>query len=110
MDNLKIILPIDGEVMEFAAPAFISSSVFSKTLELEHDLENPQDYDVIFKKLYPLICDVFGNQFTPEQLQRGVDIRAIIPLAHEVIEHVIVQMQLTNKVANFFKKKVSNSG
>ncbi|PLR79700.1 hypothetical protein CVD25_06500 [Bacillus canaveralius] len=99
MKNLKIHLIIDGKKKKFKAPKFISGSVFQKTMELERVLDNIQDYNIVFEKLYPLICDVFGNQFTPEQLRKGVDIREIIPLANSVTDHVICHMQLSNKIA-----------
>lgn len=98
MNKLTITFNIKGKRKKFKAPKSISSSVFKQTLELEKDLQAFRDEAIIFKKCFPLICEVFGNQFTPEQLEKGLDIRKVVHVTNEVVDYVIHQMRISNNV------------
>ncbi|WP_404336429.1 phage tail assembly chaperone G [Planococcus rifietoensis] len=94
MKKLTIRLHIDGKEKRFTAPKMVTGSTFKKTLQLERQFDQRRDPEYIFNEHYPFICSVFGYQFTEEQLERGYDVRDILPMATKAIDHVIEEMEL----------------
>lgn len=102
----SITLNINGKTKKFKAPKFISSDVFQKTMQLEKDFDDNNEAYLIIEKCYPLICEIFGNQFTLFQLQKGLDVREVLPATCAAIDHVINHMELSRSETVPNKKKV----
>lgn len=94
MKRLTIYLRIDGKNKRFRAPEFVSSEAFFRVLKLKQDLEAKQDFLVVYEQFFPLICEVFANQFTVEQIRKGVDAREAMNLVNLVADHVIDRMEM----------------
>ncbi|MBX4373360.1 hypothetical protein K4G95_24225, partial [Mycobacterium tuberculosis] len=74
MKKLSLTLRIEGKKKRFRAPKFVSSDVLPKSLDLEDNIDKMKNPQIVFQKCYPLICEIFGNQFTPSQLQKGIEV------------------------------------
>lgn len=107
MKKLSIRLNINGKEKRFTAPRMVTGSVLKKTLELNENFDKRRDPEYIFNEHYPFICSVFGHQFTVEQLEKGYDVREILPMAIKAIDHVIEEMELDplGEVIPFEKSK-----
>ncbi|KIL45009.1 hypothetical protein KP78_25530 [Jeotgalibacillus soli] len=65
-----------------------------------------KDPNIIFNKFYPLITEIFGNQFTADDLAKGIDVREVMPIVSKAIDHVIENMKLSNQKAGIQREKV----
>lgn len=92
--RLTIYLKINGKKKRFRAPEFVSSEAFFRVLKLKQDLEANEDFLIVYEQFFPLICEVFANQFTVDQIRKGVDAREVMNLANIVADHVIERMEM----------------
>lgn len=85
MKKLRTRLKIDGKTKWFTAPKGLSLEVCKLATEIEKCFKQSKSPEVIAKKVYPFICEMFGNQFTVSQLKKGMDERDLLPLAQNSI-------------------------
>lgn len=97
MKKLVIRIYIDGKVKKFTAPRFVSWDTFNKTMVLQKAFNAMQPNEVLLPKCYPMLCSIFGHQFTVEQLQKGYDMSEILKKTNEALDYVITVADLSRK-------------
>lgn len=97
MKKLVIRVFVDGKVKKFTAPRFVSWDTFNKTVSLNKLFNSNTPNDVLIPKCYPMVCSIFGHQFTVEQLQKGYDMKEILKKTDEALDYVIAVADLSRK-------------
>ena len=97
MRKLVIRVYIAGKVKKFTAPRFVSWDTFNKTMMMQKEFNSKVPNEVVLPKCYPLMCSIFGNQFTVEQLEQGYDMKEILLKTSEALDYVISVADLSTK-------------
>ena len=97
MRKLVIRVNIAGEVKKFTAPRFVSFDTFNKTADMQRDFNADLPNEILLPQCYPLMCSIFGHQFTVEQLERGYDMKEILLKTSEALDYVISVADLSFK-------------
>jgi hypothetical protein len=90
MKSLSIALKIEGEEKRFVTPSFIPGKLFRQASEITSEYEGKTeatDFNLDAKMQF--VCDAFGNQFTFDELENGIDSRNIIKTIYGTCNYVI---------------------
>jgi hypothetical protein len=90
MKSLSIVLKIEGEDKRFVSPAFISGKLFRQASEIASEFEGrteaatpDTDRNIQF------VCESFGDQFTFDQFENGIDSRKLLTTIYATVNYVI---------------------
>ncbi|WP_185960091.1 phage tail assembly chaperone G [Planococcus soli] len=97
MRKLVIRIYTEGKIKKFTAPRFVSWDTFNKTMVMQKEFDSDAPNEVVLPKCYPLVCSIFGHQFTVEQLEQGYDIKEILIKTSEALNYVISTADLSNR-------------
>ncbi len=110
--TLKI--EINGEEKTFVTPKKIVGSLWREAATVSQEIES---YDLLVADLdshLQFVCSVFGDQFTIDELENGVDSRDLMKIVYAVSIFVMGQVSLAAEmltrnvdVAEIDKKKHS---
>ncbi|MBA4543856.1 MULTISPECIES: phage tail assembly chaperone G [Thermoactinomyces] len=99
---LKITLHLNGEKKTFSTN-FISGYMFRRALELdekrnkylkkllEEQEPSREEQEELLDELYTFISEVFGQQFSAEEYEKGTDARNIVDQSWAVVHGIINQ-------------------
>ncbi|UQZ41370.1 phage tail assembly chaperone G [Bacillus subtilis] len=104
MEALTITLRIDGKDKKFVTPDFISGKLFRSAAAIAEDFES-NDTDRLFTgEQNEFVCNVFGNKFTLDQFEEGIDSRlagrTIYATANYVLGNITEASTLLNPDQN----------
>ncbi|PRX39523.1 hypothetical protein CLV97_12461 [Planifilum fimeticola] len=101
---LKITLRLNGETKTYTQD-FISGYLFRKALLISDKREKflkkvmdsetgatLEEQEELLDELYHFITEVFGNQFTVEEYERGTDARRVVDQSWEIVYRIISQV------------------
>lgn len=97
MRKLVIRVFVDGKVKKFTAPRFVSWDTFNKVMEVRKELNSDMPNEVLIPKSFPLLCSIFGHQFTVEQLERGYKMEELLLKTDEAIDYVIAVANISTR-------------
>jgi hypothetical protein len=90
MKSLSIVLKIEGEDKRFVSPAFIPGKLFRQASEIASEYEGKtESTDFNLDAKMQFVCDAFGNQFTFDELENGIDSRNVIKTIYATCNYVI---------------------
>lgn|SRR5690554_5282737 len=79
----------DGELTEVVyQPPFVSAKHFRKLAEFEEEIDYSDMDTEDMDKIVEFVCDVYGNQFTPEEFWEGTPSHSFIELIGNVFYFV----------------------
>ncbi|MDY7222089.1 phage tail assembly chaperone G [Halalkalibacterium halodurans] len=74
MRKMEVTLVQDGEKKTYFSPDFISGRMMRRAMEIRKEMDlsflGPEELDEVVDYL----CEVFGNQFTRDQVYDGLDL------------------------------------
>ncbi|WP_210136591.1 hypothetical protein [Staphylococcus sp. GDK8D68P] len=89
---IELITEVDnnGEVKDkkvYVTPGFIP---FSKLIEASKELESTEDKSEMegLEEMLKVVCSLYNNQFTTQELMDGLDSREAIDILKEQIEYI----------------------
>ncbi|MEG7334009.1 phage tail assembly chaperone G [Bacillus sp. 0102A] len=89
MEALTITLKIDGKDKKFVTPDFISGKLFRSASAIAEDFES-NDADRMFtEKQNEFVCNVFGNKFTLDDFENGIDARVAARTIYATANYVL---------------------
>ena len=96
----------EPEVKKYWTPAFIPFTKVREAMELASELEkgDTDDFGKSVDKLVDFVTDVYGNQFTKDELYNGIHAPTAIETLQEQIMF-IAQGQQSQSTKNFLEKK-----
>ncbi|MBT2569842.1 hypothetical protein [Planococcus sp. ISL-110] len=97
MKKLVIRVYVEGKVKKFTAPRFVSWDTFRQTMALQKLFDSNAPNEALIPQCYPIICSIFGHQFTVEQLERGYSVEEILKKTGEALHYVFATADLSFK-------------
>jgi hypothetical protein len=94
LKKFTLTLNIKGKKKKFRAPNTVSTATLMRTLKFDEEFDKKDKIALLIEDVSPFICDVFGWQFTEEDIQRSLSPIQMLETANELIQHVIVVMDL----------------
>ncbi|GIN59244.1 hypothetical protein J8TS2_35630 [Lederbergia ruris] len=92
MENLTITLKIDGKDKRFTTPAFVKGSLFRQAVEVSQAIET-EEFDINNLDSYiQFVCEVFGNKFTVDEFENGIDGRKLLQTIYGTTFFVLNQV------------------
>lgn len=89
--KLEIINNEEIEVKEFSTIR-MRGRALKRMLEVQDVMQEAEEENVFTESHFDLmcefICEMFGNQFTADQLVDGVDLEEIYPIARKLCEEI----------------------
>ncbi|MEH7157475.1 phage tail assembly chaperone G [Neobacillus drentensis] len=81
-------LMIDDKEKTFSVP-FVKGRIFRKALKMNRTLNQGELTEEVLNELEEFVCEVFENQFTPEQIEDGLPIDGLMATLRGVFFEVI---------------------
>ncbi|KKD42563.1 hypothetical protein MHB66_08725 [Bacillus sp. FSL L8-0167] len=100
MEALTIILHLNGKEKEFSTPNFITGALFRTAAEITEDLESNDPERIYTSRQSEFICEVFGNKFTAEEFEQGIDSRLLYRTIYATANYVIGNIVEASKILN----------
>ncbi|MGG3800463.1 phage tail assembly chaperone G [Metabacillus fastidiosus] len=89
MNSLPLVLKMDGEDKRFVSPSFIKGVLFRQASDIATAIENNAEENFDLDTTLQFVCDVYGNQFDINQLENGIDARAMMKTLYAVVNFVV---------------------
>lgn len=100
MEALTITLKINGKNKKFATPNFISGKLFRSASAIAEDFES-NDTDRLFtEKQNEFVCNVFGNKFTLDDFENGIDSRLAARTIYATANYVLGNIAEASAILN----------
>lgn len=100
MEVLTITLHLNGKKKKFSTPNFITGVLFRTAAEITEDLESNDPERIYTSKQSEFICEVFGNKFTAEEFEKGIDSRLLYRTIYATANYVIGNIVEASKILN----------
>lgn len=79
---------IENEEKTFSVP-FVKGRIFRKALKMNKTLNSGELTEALLDELIEFVCEVFNNQFTPEQVEDGLPVDGYMETLRGVFFEVI---------------------
>lgn len=90
MENLTIVLNLEGKEKKFVTPDFISGLKFRRAAEIAEKIETGQVYDgEDLDSMISFVCELFDHKFTIEEFEEGTDSRVLLKTIYGVTCFVV---------------------
>ncbi|MCO4849979.1 phage tail assembly chaperone G [Bacillus vallismortis] len=100
MEALTITLKIDGKDKKFVTPDFISGKLFRSASAIAEDFES-NDTDRLFtEKQNEFVCNAFGNKFTLDDFENGIDARVAARTIYATATYVLGNITEASAILN----------
>ncbi|MFS3914323.1 phage tail assembly chaperone G [Bacillus australimaris] len=100
MEALTITLHLNGKKKKFSTPNFITGALFRTAAEITEDLESNDPERIYTSRQSEFICEVFGNKFTAEEFEQGIDSRLLYRTIYATANYVIGNIVEASKILN----------
>ncbi|MGM0916573.1 MULTISPECIES: phage tail assembly chaperone G [unclassified Bacillus (in: firmicutes)] len=100
MEALTITLHLNGKKKKFSTPNFITGALFRTAAEITEDLESNDPERIYTSRQSEFICEVFGNKFTAEEFEQGIDSRFLYRTIYATANYVIGNIVEASKILN----------
>jgi hypothetical protein len=89
--KLTLYEPETGEVKAEITQVFIPTGIFGELAQMIKaiDLDHPEDLEPeVIESLYALVCELFGNRITIDQIKKGTDLGEFATLLTNIMARV----------------------
>ncbi|WP_111292197.1 phage tail assembly chaperone G [Bacillus safensis] len=100
MEALTITLHLNGKKKKFSTPSFITGALFRTAVEVTEDFESNDPERIYTSRQSEFICEVFGNKFTAEEFEKGIDSRVLSRTIYATANYVIGNIVEASKILN----------
>ncbi|MBM7598469.1 hypothetical protein JOC34_000826 [Virgibacillus halotolerans] len=98
MENFTIALKIEGKTKRFTTPASIKGGLFRQAVEVSQVIEK-DEFDISNLDGYiQFVCEVFGEKFTIDQFENGVDARELLKTIYATTFFVLGQVSTATQM------------
>lgn len=94
--TLKI--EIDGKIKSFVTPKRIPGVLWRQAALVAEEIETGEVLIADLDSHLQFVCDVFGNQFTIDELESGVDARDLVKVVYAVTIFVMGQVSIASEM------------
>lgn len=108
----KMVVEIDGKDKTFVTPKKINGTLWREAATVSQDIENNDLLIADLDSHLQFVCNIFGNQFSIDELENGVDSRDLIKIIYASALFVMGQVTIASEmlshnvdVAEIDKKK-----
>lgn len=98
--NIKLKLFIDGEEKVYTTPERLSGKLFRVAIDIAERIESSELIAEEIDELLEFVCDSFGNQFTTDELEEGIDPRDLMQTVYAMTFFVLGQESMAQEVMN----------
>lgn len=96
--SITLTIEIDGENKRFVTPKKINGTLFRVAASVEEDLNSGLSVLADLDSHLQFVCDVFGNQFSIDELESGVDSRDLLKIVFAMCYFVSGQVSLASEL------------
>ncbi len=90
MENLTIVLNLEGKEKKFVTTDFIKGSMFRKAADVASIYETDAVYDSDdLDGMISFVCELFNHQFTMDEFEDGTDSRNLMKTIYGVANYVM---------------------
>lgn len=90
MENLTIVLKLEGKEKKFVTPDFINGLMFRKAADVAAIYETGSIYDPNdLDGMISFVCELFNHQFTIDEFEEGTDSRKLMATIYGVANFVM---------------------
>ncbi|MES9748289.1 hypothetical protein ACUXP3_000854 [Bacillus altitudinis] len=100
MEALTITLHLNGKKKKFSTPSFITGELFRTAVEIVEDFESNDPERFHTSAQTEFICNVFGNKFTAEEFDTGIDARLLTKTIFATAQYVIGNIAEASNILN----------
>ncbi|ATH95177.1 hypothetical protein ACH95_22300 [Bacillus glycinifermentans] len=105
MEPISITLKIDGKNKKFATPKFIPGKLFRLAAEITEDFESNDPDRLFTEKQIEFICAAFGDKFTLDEFENGIDSRMITRTIYGTANYVLGNIAEASQLLSPDQKK-----
>lgn len=99
MENVTIVLKLEGKEKKFVTPDFISGVHLRKAAEIANMIETSTAYDGNdFDAMISFVCEQFDHKFTIEEFEEGTDARKLLSTIYGVANFVMNNVELASQL------------
>lgn len=91
---LTLEIEIDDKVQRFVTPKRVKGSLWRDAALVAEEIESGEVVVADLDSHLQFVCDVFGNQFTIDQLENGVDARDLVKTVYATTIFVMGQVSV----------------
>lgn len=81
-------LTIDDKEKTFSVP-FVKGRMLRRALQLNKTLNMKELDEEVIDRMVEFVCEVFNNQFSPDEVWDGLPLEGIFPKLHDVFSEVV---------------------
>ncbi|MED1742202.1 hypothetical protein P4U97_22360 [Bacillus swezeyi] len=100
MEPISINLRINGKNKKFVTPNFISGKLFREAAEITEDIESTDADRLFTEKQIEFVCDAFGNKFTVDEFENGIDARLVTRTIYGTANYVLGNIAEASQILN----------
>lgn len=90
--SIALHIEIDGKEKRFVTPKKIQGSLWRVASVVAEEIENGDILVADLDSHLQFVCEVFGNQFSIEEIENGVDARDLMKIVYAVTIFVMGQV------------------
>lgn len=98
MKTLSVKLVIDEKETQYNTPNFLSGKLFRDASEISLEMETKGDFDL--DRGIEFVSRAFGNHFTPQQFEEGIDSRHLLRTIYATVHYVVGNIAEASKLLN----------
>lgn len=92
--SLTLVVEIEGKDQRFVSPKKIPGVLWRQAAMVAEEIESGEVLVSDLDSHLQFVCDVFGNQFSLDQLEDGVDARDLVKVVYAVTIFVMGQVSV----------------
>ncbi|MCY8241812.1 phage tail assembly chaperone G [Bacillus haynesii] len=100
MEPISINLRINGKNKKFVTPNFISGKLFREAAEITEDIESTDAERIFTAKQIEFVCDAFGNKFSVDEFENGIDARLVTRTIYGTANYVLGNIAEASQILN----------
>ncbi|AVI46769.1 MULTISPECIES: phage tail assembly chaperone G [Bacillus] len=100
MEPISINIRINGKNKKFVTPNFISGKLFRDAAEIAEDIESTDPERIYTEKQIEFVCDAFGNKFTADDFENGIDARLVTRTIYGTANYVLGNIAEASRILN----------
>ncbi|MEC1037642.1 phage tail assembly chaperone G [Bacillus licheniformis] len=100
MEPISINLRINGKNKKFVTPNFISGKLFRDAAEIAEDIESTDPERIYTEKQIEFICAAFGNKFSADEFENGIDARLVTRTIYGTANYVLGNIAEASQILN----------
>ncbi|MCY8385674.1 hypothetical protein MOC94_21250 [Bacillus haynesii] len=110
MESISINLRVNGKNKKFVTPNFISGKLFREAAEIAEDIESTDPERIYTEKQIEFICAAFGNKFSTDDFENGIDARLVTRTIYGTANYVLGNIAEASQILNPDSKDGEESG